>query len=104
MAQRTVNRMDYITKETLDKYIDGKSVIKLDVLAEMFEKEFGIIIPLRTTVDYSKMTEQQKRQMTQAIFSNDAILDQIRESSARRDYIEDDQEALTIIQEAKNGQ
>jgi len=95
--------MDYITKETLDKYIDGKSVIKLDVLAEMLKKEFGIILPTREPLNYNDMSEQQRRMMTRAIFSNDIILDQLRESSTHHDYVEDDNEALAIIREAKNG-
>jgi ABC-type phosphate/phosphonate transport system substrate-binding protein len=48
------------------------------------------------------LTEEQKRKMTKAIFTNEDILDQLREASKHRDYVEDDQEALNIINEARN--
>ncbi len=94
--------MDYITKETLDKYIKGKSVIEINVFAEIFEKEFGIVIPFKEAIDYAKLTDKQKRKMTEAIFTNEDILDQLRDASIHSNYIEDDQEALDIINEARN--
>lgn len=95
--------MEFITKETLDKYVKGKSVIELNVFTEIFEKEFGIIIPFGGKVDYENLSEVQKRNMTNAIFTNEDILAQLRDSSIHRDYIEDDEIALDIINEARNG-
>lgn len=98
-----MSALDFITKETLDKYVKGKSVIELKVFAEMFEKEFGIQIPLKSSADYKHMTNDQKRKMTKAIFSNKDILDQLREASVHHDYVEDEKEALSIINEGRNG-
>ncbi len=95
--------MDYITKETLDKYVKGKTVIELQVFAEMLEKEFGIHIPFNESVHYNNLTDGQKRKMTKAVFSNKDILDQLHEASVHQDYVEDEKEALTIIKEARNG-
>lgn len=103
MNARTVIALNYITKETLDKYVKGKSVIELEVFAEMFEKEFGICIPYKESLDYKKLTDEQKRKMTKGIFSNKDILDQLHEASVHQDYIEDEKEALTILNEARNG-
>lgn len=94
--------MDYITKETLDKYIKGKSIIGLKVFAEIFEKEFGIVIPLSGKVDFENLTDQQKRKMTDAIFTNEDVLKQLEKASTNRDYITNDDEALQFIREARN--
>ncbi|WP_068675253.1 hypothetical protein [Oceanobacillus sp. Castelsardo] len=96
--------MDYITKETLDKYLKDKSIIELKDFAELFEKEFGIVIPFRRNVDYEKLTEDQKCKITKVIFSNEDVLEQLRKASTERDYVENDEEAIQIIREAKNGQ
>jgi hypothetical protein len=96
--------MEYITKETLDKYVKGKEVIELKDFAELFEKEFGILIPFREKVDYEKSTEDQKRKLTKAIFSNQDVLKQLRKASTERNYVDNDEEAIQIIKEAKNGQ
>ncbi|MBW8351863.1 hypothetical protein K0H71_20900 [Bacillus sp. IITD106] len=96
--------MDYITKETLDKYVKGKSVIKLKDFAELFEKEFGITVPLSEKVNYEKLAEEQKRKLTKAIFSNEDVLEQLRKASNERDYIGNDEEAMQIIREARNGE
>jgi hypothetical protein len=99
-----VEMVEYITKETLDKYVKGKAVIELKDFAELFEKEFGILIPFRGKVDYEKFTEDQKRKLTKAIFLNDDVLEQLRKASTERNYVENDEEAFQIIKEAKNGQ
>lgn len=96
--------VDYITKETLDKYVKGKSVIKLKDFAELFEKEFGIVVKFRDKVDYEKLTEDSKRKFTKAIFSNEDVLKQLRNASTERNYVENDEEAIQIINEARNGQ
>jgi hypothetical protein len=104
MKERMVVIVDYITKETLDKYVKGKSVIKLKDFAELFEKEFGIVIPFREKVDYEKLTDDKKRKLTKAIFSNEEVLEQLRKASTESNYVENDKEAIQIIKEAKNGQ
>lgn len=96
--------MDYITKETLDKYVKDKAIIELKDFAELFEKEFGIVIPLREKVNYEKLTEAEKRRVTKAIFSNADVLKQLHKATTERDYIENDVEAIQIIKEARNGQ
>ncbi|MFS1511706.1 hypothetical protein VQL36_04615 [Chengkuizengella sp. SCS-71B] len=95
--------MDYITKDTLDKYIKGKSVIEFNIFVELFEKEFGIVLPFKDKVDFEQLTEGQRTKMTKAIFTNDDVLEQLRKASVHHDYIEDDNEALNIINEARHG-
>ena len=95
--------MNYITKETLDKYVKDKKVIGLNVFTEIFEKEFGIVIPFSETIDYDNLTEVQKMKMTKAIFTNEDVLEQLRQASIHRDYIEDDEEAFNVIDGARNG-
>ncbi len=82
----------------------GKSIIQLNDFAELFEKEFGIIVPLKEKANYDKLTDGQKRKLTKAIFSNGDVLEQLRKASAERDYVENDEEAIQIIKEARNGQ
>lgn len=94
--------MDYITKETLDKYMKGKSVIRLNDFAEIFEKEFGIVIPFGGKIDYEKLSDQLKKKMTDAIFANEDVLEQLEKASTSRDYITNDDDALQIIREARN--
>lgn len=96
--------LNYITKETLDKYMKGKSIIELKDFAELFEKEFGIVIPLEEANDYEGLTEDQKRKITESIFTNKDVLDQLHKASIKRDYIKDDDEAIQIIYEARNGE
>ena len=73
--------VNYITKEMLDKYVKGKKVIELKDFAELFEKEFGIIIPLWEEVNYAKLSEVQKEKFTKAIFSNEDVLEQLRKAT-----------------------
>lgn len=94
--------MDYITKETLNKYVKDKSVIELKDFAEIFVKEFGIVIPLAEKVDLNNLTDEQKRKMTKAIFTNEDVLDQLYNAAIHPEYIYDDEEALNIINEVRN--
>jgi hypothetical protein len=95
--------MDYITRETLNKYVKDKSVIQLKDFAEIFEKEFGIVIPLGGKMNYEDLTEVQRMKMTKAIFSNENVIEQLRKASTEGDYFEDSEEALKIIYEARDG-
>jgi hypothetical protein len=104
MKERMVVMVDYITRETLNKYVKGKSIIKLKDFAELFEKEFGIVVPFKEKVDYEKLTDDKKRKLTKAIFSNEEVLEQLRNASTERNYVENDEEAIQIIKEANNGQ
>ncbi len=96
--------LDYIKKETLDKNVKGKSVIALTDFAELFEKEFGIVVPLKEKTTYEKLTEEQRRKLTKAIFYNEEVLEQLRKASTERDYIQNDEEAIQIIKKAGDGQ
>lgn len=55
-------------------------------------------------MDCRVMNDLQKQKMANAIFSNKEVLDQLNESSSLNEYIEDDTEALRIINEARDGQ
>jgi hypothetical protein len=94
--------MDYITKETLNKYVKDKSIIELKDFAEIFVKEFGIVMPLTEKVDLNNLTDEQKKKMTKAIFTNEDVLEQLRKASIDPQYVEDDEEALNTINEGRN--
>lgn len=48
--------MQFITRETLNKYVGDKSIIELNVFIELIEQEFGIVM-----LDEDKPTDEQKR-------------------------------------------
>lgn len=58
----------------------------------------------KETIDYDNLTEVQKSKITKSIFTNEDVLQQLRDAAIHRDYIEDDndKEALNIY-EARNG-
>lgn len=67
----------------------------------MIHDELGIRLVEHHEEDPA-LTEEQKRKMTKSIFTNEAILKQLREAAANPDYIESDEEALRIIYEARD--
>jgi hypothetical protein len=72
--------VQFITKETLDKYIGDKSIIGLNVFLELIEHEFGFAVPLK-----DNLSEEQVKKVSKAISENEEILIQIRSAKAKRD-------------------
>lgn len=67
--------MDFITKEQFDKSLGNKSRIELDDLIYVIEEQFGYKVFIS-----KKYTEEQKKRMTKAIFTNEDVLRQLDES------------------------
>ncbi|MEX1029332.1 MAG: hypothetical protein WDZ91_04700 [Paenibacillaceae bacterium] len=95
--------MQFITKETLDKYVGDKSIIELDVILDLIVHEFGISMPLE-----SKPTDEQRKKMTKAISENEEIIEQIRSARTNRDetfssYSGDEDDFDKLVLEVNDG-
>ncbi|OMF18532.1 hypothetical protein BK133_30405 [Paenibacillus sp. FSL H8-0548] len=67
--------MNFITKEQLNNNLGNKSKIELVDLIKVIEEQFGYKVSISR-----KFTEEQKKKMTKAIFSNEDVLRQLDES------------------------
>lgn len=67
--------MNFITKEQLNNNLGNKSKIELVDLIQVIEEQFGYRVSISR-----KFTEEQKKKMTKAIFSNEDVLRQLDES------------------------
>lgn len=91
--------MKYITREQFDKVVKDKNEIKADDLVYVLEEKLGYAVSLEEKL---QLTDEQRKRMTDFVFTNDDILSQLHEASKNPEYIEDDEEAYKIIREAKN--
>lgn len=71
--------MEYITKERFERNIKSTSVVELVELVKVIEEEFGYSVSLAKK-DRDKLTEEQKKRMTKAVFENKEILRQLDQS------------------------
>lgn len=92
--------MKYITREQFDQVVQDKNAIKADDLVYVLEEKLGYAVSLEKKPE---LTDEQRKRMTDFIFSNEDILSQLREATKNQDYIESDEEALKIIREARDG-
>jgi hypothetical protein len=67
--------VDFITKEQFEKSLGNKSKIALNDLIHVIEEQFGYKVSIS-----KKFTEEQKKKMTKAIFTNEDVLKQLDES------------------------
>jgi hypothetical protein len=67
--------VDFITKEQFDKSLGNKSKIGLDDLIQVIEEQFGYKVSIS-----KKYTDEEKKKMTKAIFTNEDVLRQLDES------------------------
>jgi hypothetical protein len=90
----------YITREEFDQMFQDKNEIEAEDLIYVLEEKLGYAVSLKKK---PRLTDKQRKRMTDWIFSNEDILKQLRESAKNQDYIEDEEEALRIIHEARDG-
>jgi hypothetical protein len=75
----------------------------MSITKEQFEQNFGYDVMLKKK-DSSNLTDEQKKQMTSAIFNNEEILDQLRQAKKDREagistYSDSDEEAVQLLSE-----
>lgn len=92
--------MKYITQEEFNKIIGNKREITAEDLVYILESKLDCEVSLNQK---RKLTELQKKRMTDFVFTNKDILDQLRKASKEQNYIYDDNEALDIRREARDG-
>ena len=92
--------MKYITREQFDQVVQDKNEIKAEDLAYILEEKLGYAVSLE---EKPQLTDEQRKRMTDFIFTNEDILSQLREATIDPEYIEDDEEAYRILREAKDG-
>lgn len=93
--------MEYISRDQFNQIFRHKDDIEADDLVYVLEEHFDYYVSFKKK---SELTDEQRQRMTDKIFSNENILEQLREASQNQDYITDDEEALKIIHEARDGQ
>ncbi|MGY0693746.1 hypothetical protein ACW2QC_13310 [Virgibacillus sp. FSP13] len=51
----------------------------------------------------TKLTETQRKRMTDFVFSNEDILSQLKKAAQNQDYVENDEDAFEIIRRSRDG-
>ncbi len=97
--------MQYVTNEQFNKFYDqldklkSKSMIDVREIFSVMEEQLGYAVgfPAEDLID------KKKREMTDKIFSNKQILQQLRESALENDedLIEDKEQFMQIIRAAR---
>jgi hypothetical protein len=93
----------YITREQFNQMFQGKNEIEAEDLVYVLEEKLGYAVSLEKK---PRLSDEQRKRMTDWIFSNEDILKQLRESALEpdEDYIDlKDEETLSkIFKEAEN--
>lgn len=97
--------MEFIKKDVLEKYIENKSVIEAKDLARFIEKQCDITVTLKSNnnLRLNEISEEKKQKITDEIFSNEEILEQLRRSAQEsdEDLIFSKDEFMEIIREVQ---
>jgi hypothetical protein len=89
----------YITREEFDQMFQDKNEIEAEDLIYVLEEKLGYAVSLEKK---PQLTDEQRKRMTDWIFSNEDILKQLRESAKNQDYIEDEEEFARFIEKVRN--
>ncbi|PAV27940.1 hypothetical protein CIL05_18885 [Virgibacillus profundi] len=92
--------MDFITRDQFDQFVRDSEEIKVEDLIFILEEKLGYSVFIEKK---PHLTSEQKKHMTDHIFSNEAIIKQLDKASKEQNYIIDDNKALEIIREARDG-
>lgn len=92
--------MEYITRKQFDQMFHDQNEIKAEDLVYVLEEKLGYTVSLEKK---PQLTGEQRQRITDYIFSNEDILEQLQKSSNNQDYIRSDEEALKIIHGARDG-
>jgi hypothetical protein len=68
-----------ISKEQFEQSFKDKSYFELEDLVHLIEDNFGYTVTLKKK-DSSELTDEQKKQMASAIFKDEGVLHQLRQS------------------------
>jgi hypothetical protein len=95
-----------LTKEQFEQSFKDKPYVELEDLVHLIEENFGYNVMLKRK-DSSNLTDEQKKQMTSAIFNNEEILYQLRQAKKDREagistYSDSDEEFAQILSEIDN--
>lgn len=96
--------MQFVTNEQFSKFYDqldklkSKNMIDIQEIFSVMEEQLGY------PVSIPELTDNQKKKMTDAIFSNEHILYQLHESALEsdQDLIEDKDTFMQVIRAAQN--
>lgn len=96
--------MQFVTNEQFNKFYDqldklkSKNMIDMQEILSVMEEQLGY------PVSGPDLTDNQKKKMTDAIFSNEHILNSLRESALEsdEDLIEDKETFMRVIRAAQN--
>lgn len=92
--------MEYISREQFDDIVQDKRNIRAEDLIYVLEEKMGYTVSLEKKTE---LTKDQRKRITDFVFSNEDILGQLKKASQSQDYIENDEEALEIIRGSHDG-
>jgi len=91
--------MQFVTKEQIDQFyttFKGKDIVELNEMLGAFEEIFDYPAPVRT------LSETNKKKITQALFMNPNVINDLKEAADDTELIYDEEEIMRIVHEARN--
>ncbi|MEW6696859.1 MAG: hypothetical protein ACOY35_11610 [Bacillota bacterium] len=94
--------MEFVTKEQIDQFhlrFKDKRIVDITELLVAFQEVFNYPIP-----PYTLFEDDRKNKITEALFMHPKVIQDLRKSTERNEYIEDEEEILRRIGEVRNGE
>jgi len=91
--------MEFISKETLNKYLEDKSNVCLDDLTQVIEEQFGVAVKIEKNSEVEKVTK--------ALSENEELIEKLKKARAKRgsgfpSYIRNKEDFLKLVNEASD--
>lgn len=92
--------MSFVTKEQIDQFhlkFKDKRIVAFSELLTAFQDVFNYPLPAKT------LLEVENKKFTKALFMHPQVIKDLEEASKSTDYLEDEEEFIKVINEARNG-
>ncbi|WP_249871703.1 hypothetical protein [Oceanobacillus saliphilus] len=89
--------MEFISKETLDKYLGDKSNVHLEDLTQVIEEQFGVVVKIEKNNELERITKE--------LSENDELIRKVKKAREKRkpgfpSYIRNKEDFLKLAKEA----
>lgn len=91
--------MEFISKETIDKYLGDKSNVNLKDLTQIIEEQFGVVVKIEKNNELERMTK--------TLSENEELIQKVKKARVKRkpgfpSYIRNKKDFLKLANKASN--
>lgn len=92
--------MEFISKETIDKYLGDKSNVNLKDLTQVIEEQFGVVVKI-------EKNNNELERMTKKLSESEELIQKVKKARVKREpgfpsYIRNKEDFLKLANKASN--